>query len=152
MVTKRKIYKVIFYGFNMKSTLRTAGIMATLGLAGCGYYGEEPKREDYSRFEATINDGYHRIIDIDGDGDADVIAGDNGMDRSHVYWVAPDMVDFIKGGRTMFEVDKHGETPRMTPKIQELATRIMHDQGELSYLNDLARHNRAIAKLKSERR
>jgi hypothetical protein len=123
--------------------------LATLALAGVltGCNGEVREPEDRSVYRSNAlsysfignGQGSKWYSDIDGDGDIDVIY----KDRTYVYWVAEDMVEEAKEN---FAIDRVIKTPRMSPEIQEAATRLVTAYGDLRYFEALEQYEDARTK------
>ncbi len=119
--------------------------MAILGLGLAGLLSACERREpDRARYQNK--DGLHGqcfFMDYDKDGDVDVITRPG--DRSTAMWVAPDMADYFKE-KKIFYIDNPDPTKRMTPEMQDAATRVMKGQQDFSYQLDKEMYRLSQAK------
>ncbi len=117
---------------SIAKTLSIPALVLGVGVGSVLYLNSIPPRNpsitDYSNYSARDIEG-NIIEDIDNDGNADLIRS-QGVSR-YLLWVAPDKVNQLGG-----EYYRTEKTPRMTPEIQGLATKVMQDQKRLRFIQD----------------
>ncbi|MEK6948388.1 MAG: hypothetical protein AABX19_04060 [Nanoarchaeota archaeon] len=99
---------------------------------------EPPNPEFYKHFVGSVplpNSSTLYIHDLDGDGNADVLAVSN-----NVWYVAPNLSDEVKNKLKEW----HWDTERvqlMTQEMRELSTTAMKSDQKLAYIIDKARYD-----------
>jgi hypothetical protein len=104
--------------------------------AGCAM--KKPTSKDYECKE--VHTEGRVLIDADCDGDVDLIRRKGSKYTTpRAEFVAADMADELKGA---YGVDNGFRTPRMTPEIQDTATRAYHAMNALHFAVDSERYRR----------